>query len=249
MILQSINANAIHLSGDLSFSIFSILYQTSSTIFKSLVRIFFRESETYDKMVSANIIDFYGKPNYENPVKESKLSEVEHQKLGTSYLSCKLGDGTKLLVWDHSNYYENKEITQDQSNFPVDKKVQCYEVLKGTTSVVGVRFKDATGGEKKQYSLQLKLAQIGDVIIWSDESDQHALAGTVPRDGTKVTTALYVRDKKSGEYPVIGSIYYQYDSSKEKVVILDQEGWPRTQLKQVEDSPNNFTITLTSLKA
>lgn len=99
-------------------------------------------------MVAVNIVDFYGKANYDSLVKTTKLDDVEHQKLGTSYLSCKLGDGTKLLVWNHEDYSDKKELTSDQSNLPKDKSVQCYKVLKGTTHVVGIRFKDATGGEK-----------------------------------------------------------------------------------------------------
>ncbi|KAJ6150167.1 hypothetical protein N7471_001366 [Penicillium samsonianum] len=197
-------------------------------------------------MVAANTVDFYAKANYESPAKTANLREVEHQKLGTSYLSGKLGDGTKLLVWNHSDYSDSKELHSDQPNLPADKHVQCYQVLAGTTSVVRVRFKDATGGEKGQYSLLLKLAQIGDVTVWSDESDKYSIAGTIPRDGTKVTTALYVRDKKSGVYVVIGSIYFQWDNDKQKVVILDQEGWPKNQLKHEDDGDNNFTITLIS---
>jgi hypothetical protein len=197
-------------------------------------------------MVAASIVDFYSKANYDSLVKSAKTTEVEHQKLGTSYRSYKLGDGTKLLVWNHQDYSDKKELTSDQSNLPEEKSVQCYQVLKGTTSVVGVRFKDATGGEKGQYSLLLKLAQIGDVTVWSDMSDKYSIAGTVPRDGTLVTTALYVRDKKSGAYVAIGSIYFKWDNDKQKVVVLDQEGWPKKQLKHEDDGKNNFTITLIS---
>lgn len=199
-------------------------------------------------MVAANTVDFYAKANYESPVKTAKLNEVEHQTLGTSYLSGKLGDGTKLLVWNHKDYTDRTELPSDQPNLPVNEHVQCYQVLEGTTSVVGVRFKDATGGEKGQYSLLLKLAQIGDVTVWSDESDKYAIAGAVPRDGTLVTTALYVRDKKTGEYVAVGSIYFKWDNDKQHVVILDQEGWPKNQLKHEDDGDNSFTITLISTK-
>ncbi|RLL96993.1 hypothetical protein CFD26_103831 [Aspergillus turcosus] len=198
------------------------------------------------RMVAANTVDFYGKANYDSLMKAAKLDDVEHQVLGTSYRSCKLGDGTKLLVWNHEDYADSKELTSDQANLPEDPSVECCKVLKGTTSVVGVRFKDATGGEKGQYSLLLKLAQIGDVMSWSDMSDKYAIAGTVPRDGTLVTTALYVRDKKSGVYVATGSIYFQWDNVKNQVVILDQEGWPEKQLKHEDDGQNNFTITLIS---
>ena len=199
-------------------------------------------------MVAADTVEFYAKANYDSLVRTAKLNEVEHQKLGTSYLSGKLGDGTKLLVWNHRDYSDKKEFPSDQPNFPNDEHVQCYQVLKGTTSVVSVRFKDATGGEKGQYSLLLKLAQIGDVTLLSNESDKYAIAGTVPRDGTLVTTALYVRDLKTGEYVAIGSIYFKWDNDKQKVVVLDQEGWPQKQLKHEDDGNNNFTITLISTK-
>ncbi|KAE8164528.1 membrane binding-domain-containing protein [Aspergillus tamarii] len=199
-------------------------------------------------MVAANTVDFYSKSDYDTLAKTTQLNGVEHQKLGTSYLSCKLGDGTKLLVWNHEDYTDRKELTSDQSNFPKDKSVQCYQVLKGTSAVIGFRFKDATGGEKGQYSLLLKLANIGDVKVWSDESDKYALAGSVPRDGTLVTTALYVQDKNSGQFPVIGSIYFKWDKDKNKVVVEEQEGWPKKQLKHEDDGHNNFTITLISTK-
>lgn len=77
-------------------------------------------------------------------------------------------------------------------------------------------------------------------------SDKYVIAGTVPRDGTLVTTALYVRDKKSGGYVATGSIYFKWDNDKQKVVVLDQEGWPKKQLKVQDDGNNNFTITLIS---
>ncbi|KAI9927525.1 hypothetical protein ASPWEDRAFT_71944 [Aspergillus wentii DTO 134E9] len=200
-------------------------------------------------MADPNTVAFYSKANYVDLVKTSPLDEVEHQVLGTSYLSCHLGNGTKLLVWNHSNYYEQTEWTTDQSDIPKSSSVQCYQVLKGTTSVIGFRFKDATGAEPKAYSLLLKLAKIGDVTLLSDETDKYAIAGTMPRDGPPVTTALYVRDLKTGVYVVIGSIYFEWDSQNEKVVIIDQEGWPSKQLKHEEDGDNNFTITLISTEA
>jgi hypothetical protein len=199
-------------------------------------------------MAAPNTVEFYGKADYDSPVKTAQLGEVEHEKLGTGYLSCKLGDGTKLVVWNHSDSSDSKELTSDQTNFPKDKSVQCYQVIQGTSSVVGVRFKDTTGAENGHYSLLMKLAKIGDVTIMSNMSDEYTIAGVVPRDGTLVTTALYVRDKVSGAYVATGSIYFKWDNDQQKVVVVEQEGWPKKHLKQEDDGKDNFTITLFSTK-
>ncbi|KAF7590611.1 hypothetical protein BBP40_002606 [Aspergillus hancockii] len=197
-------------------------------------------------MVGPDTVDFYAKPNYEDLVKSAKLGEVEHQKLGTSYISSRLGDGTKLLVWNHRDYTEQKQWTSDQSSIPQSSSVQCYQLFKDTTSVIGFRFKDATGGGKKSISLQLNLVQIGNVKVLSDESDKYAIAGTMPRDRPPVTTAVYVRNEKTGVYIATRSIYFQWDKQNQKVVIKGQEGWPNKPLQHHDDGNNNFTITLIS---
>lgn len=178
-------------------------------------------------MVAANTVDFYPKPNYGGNVKTAKLEEVEHLALGTSYRSFHLGDGTKLSVWNHSDPYKHDQWAEDQSDIPESGPMQCYEVIQGTTSVVRIRFKDATGGKPKDFSLLLKLAKIGDITLYSDESDQYAIAGTVPRDGSLVTTGIYVRNESSKVYVCTGSAYFKWDNEKQKVVIVDEENWPK----------------------
>jgi hypothetical protein len=78
-------------------------------------------------------------------------------------------------------------------------------------------------------------------------SDKYAIAGTVLPDGTQVTKALHIRDKKSGVYVVIGSIYFKWDNDKQKVVILDQEGWPKQQINRKTHGQNLLRCLKTGL--
>lgn len=196
-------------------------------------------------MAAANTVDFFPEENYGGVAASSELSKVEHLVLNSKYFSYELGSGTKLLVWNHSNYYDQEEWTSSKPSIPSTSTKQCYQVLKGTTSVIGFRFKDITSAEPGSYSLTLNVANIGQVVLLSDESDQFAIAGTMPHDGPPVTTAVYVRDMKTGIYIAQGSVYFEWDSSQEKVVIADQTNWPK-QLEHEEEGDNNFTITLIS---
>ncbi|EAS29727.3 uncharacterized protein CIMG_08473 [Coccidioides immitis RS] len=194
-------------------------------------------------MVAVNTVEFYPEKDYGGAAVASELNKVEHLALGTKYLSYHLGSGTKLLVWNHSNYYDQEQWVSDKSSLPAGK--QCYKVLAGATRVIGFRFKDATGGAQKAYSLTLNIHDIGQVTLYSNESDQFAIAGTMPQDGPPVTTAVYVRDMRTGIYIVQGSIYFKWDSDRQKVVIADELNWPK-QLKHEEDGNDDFTITLIS---
>ncbi|KAE8391435.1 membrane binding-domain-containing protein [Aspergillus alliaceus] len=195
-------------------------------------------------MVAADTVEFYAKTNYEELKKTARLSELEHTVLGTSYRSCRLGDGTKLFVWNHTQPSTNAEWVKDQPDIPASGPMQCYQVLKGDTSVARVKFEDDTGGNPGDFTLILKLANIGDVNIPSKDG-KYAPAGVVPRDDSLVTTAVYVR-KRNGEYPVTGSLYFQWNKSTQKVEILEKDNWPKDKLKHQADSANNFTITLIS---
>lgn len=196
-------------------------------------------------MASPKTVSFYPEENYGGIVATSELNKVEHQALRSKYNSYKLGSGTKLLVWNHSNYYDQEEWTSDKSSIPSSSTKQCYQVLEGTTSVIGFRFKDTTGAEAKSYSLTLNASDIGQIVLLSNESDQFAIAGTMPQNGPPVTTAVYVRDMKTGVYIAQGSVYFQWDGAAGKVVIADQTNWPK-QLEHKEEGDSNFTITLIS---
>ena len=202
-------------------------------------------------MVAPNTVEFYSKPDYQDSAKTANLEDVEHYVLGVNYFSYHLGNGTKLLVWDHSNFYDNKIWEQDQQSLPKVSpgSMQCYQVLRGekhhASSVIGIRFKDATGGKPKAFLLILKLAKIGDVPLYSDESDKYAIGGTITQSGPPVTTAVYVRDETTKEYICNGSIFFKWDEENEKVAIGDTTNWPK-ELKITDDGKNNFTITLIS---
>lgn len=197
-------------------------------------------------MVAANTVDFYPKPNHGGDPKTSQLGEVEHLVLGTNFRSFHLGDGTKLSVWNHSDPYKEDQWIKDQSDIPDSSIMQCYQVIRSTSRVVRIRFKDATGGKPKDFSLKLKLAKIGDFTIYSNESDHYAIAGIVPADGSLVTTGVYVRNEHTGVYVCTGAVYFQWDEKKQKVVIVDGDNWPGKQLTHQDDGNNNFTITLIS---
>ncbi|KAF7585584.1 hypothetical protein BBP40_010631 [Aspergillus hancockii] len=195
-------------------------------------------------MVTADTVEFYAKPNYEELKKIAKLNEIEHTVLGTSYRSCRLGDGTKVWVWNHSDASNDDEWNKDQPDIPVSGPMQCYGVLQGTTSIARVKFDDSTGGNPGDYTLILKLANIGDAKL-SSKSGKYAPAGVVPRDGSLVTTAVYVQNLK-GEYPVTGSVYFKWNNDKQQVDIFEGDNWPKKQLSHKADSKNDFTITLIS---
>lgn len=84
---------------------------------------------------------------------------------------------------------------------------------------------------------------VGSVILYSNDGDEYRLVGMMPQDGPPVTTAMYIRDEKSGSYLSVGSVFFQWDPSTEGVKIVENDNWPK-QLKEEQKGPSSFLITL-----
>jgi hypothetical protein len=69
--------------------------------------------------------------------------------------------------------------------------------------------------------------------------------GTMPWEGSTVTTAVYVRNLKTGAYVATGSIYFALDPQEQKVVIKSEDNWPK-QLEHSQSGASDFIITLKS---
>ncbi|KAK2616519.1 hypothetical protein QQS21_000562 [Conoideocrella luteorostrata] len=200
-------------------------------------------------MAPAESVDFYSEENYKGNKTSCKVGEVQHLVLNTKYKSFQMGIGGGLLVWAENHPVPIVKWKESKGSFVgVEKQYECFEVLSTgdkPTFVIGVKFKDTTGAPTGQYQLLLKCANIGDVKLLSNELDKFSPVGTMPWGGSIVTTAIYVRDLKTGIYVAEGSIYFALDAQARKVVIKDETDFPK-QLEHSQSGASDFTITLKS---
>lgn len=200
-------------------------------------------------MTAPGNVELFTEENFKGEATAFPVGTMKHiitgGPLNKKFHSLRLGDGTKFLTWNHSDGYDTVEWPTKPSLEGTDY-YECFSVLKGDTHIIGVKFKDATGGSTGQYSLIVKCADLGTVTLQSNKDDKFSPVGSMPLDGHLVTTAIYVRDMKTGVYIATGSIYFALDE-KQNVKIDDETGFP-PQLKHEQEGASNFVITLISNK-
>ncbi|KID81950.1 Calcium-dependent cell adhesion molecule [Metarhizium guizhouense ARSEF 977] len=200
-------------------------------------------------MASAETVDFYSEENYKGTKTSCTVGQVQHLVLNTQYHSFQMGIGGGLLVWAENNPVPTVQWHSSKSSFlGEEKKYECFEVLatgEKPTFVIGVKFKDATKAPDGQYQLLVKCANLGEVKLLSNKLDKFTPVGTMPWEGSTVTTAVYVRNLKTGAYVATGSIYFALDPQEQKVVIKSEDNWPK-QLEHSQSGASDFIITLKS---
>lgn len=99
-----------------------------------------------------------------------------------------------------------------------------------------------------EYSLKLDAHDVGTILIKSNEDPlEWHLVGILPADGPAVTTAVFLRDEKTGVYLSVGSIYFKWNKDTKEANIVESEHFP-PQLKHKRKGPSAFEITLVDNK-
>jgi len=162
------------------------------------------------------------------------------------FKSVIVGPGAKVLAWQHANSTGHYAVlTGNNPDITSIGGLSRFKVLANDTRVIAFKFKDATGGEAKRYSLKVNAADVGEQLLYSNEDDEFKLVGTMPVSGPPVTTAIYLRDEQTGVYLATGSVYFQWNEGTKQVDIVSQENFP-AQLKHEREDASRFIITLTS---
>ncbi|KAK3952313.1 membrane binding-domain-containing protein [Pseudoneurospora amorphoporcata] len=168
--------------------------------------------------------------------------------LNDKYLSVAVGASAKVIAWQH--YNESgiyREWAESQADISDIGGLSRFTVVDNDTRAISFLFKDATGGADKQYSLKVDARDVGTVTLYSNSGDQYGLVGILPAGGPPVTTAIYVRDEKSGVYVAIGSVFFQWNEETKEVDVVENDNWPE-QLTQKRTGGSSFEITLVDNK-
>ncbi|KAK7749066.1 hypothetical protein SLS62_008461 [Diatrype stigma] len=145
-----------------------------------------------------------------------------------------------------------------------------FRVVDDDTHAIALRFvaaadadADAEVGEPR-YSLKVESADVGEKLLLSEEVDNNnssskisgaekfQLVGTIREDGAPVTTAVYVRDEKTGAYLAAGTVNFKWsaaggdgDGDGQVDVVEDDDNFPK-QLAIERAGPSRFVVTLVS---
>jgi hypothetical protein len=215
--------------------------------------------------------NFYSQKNFGGDEYPYKIGDDESVpgELNDKFFSVNVGGAAKVIAWQH--YSETgiyREWTGAVSDISDIGGLSRFKVVDSDTRAIAFIFNDATGGSNKQYSLKVNAADVGSVTVYSNEGDDYHLVGTMPSGGPPVTTAIYVRDEKSGGYIATGSVFFQWNSSTKRkclcvpspnstsltwgkklnlsskeVDIIENDNWPQ-QLKVERSGASNFAVTL-----
>ncbi|KAI0971468.1 membrane binding-domain-containing protein [Xylaria arbuscula] len=195
--------------------------------------------------------NFYDKANFEGASHNYALSSVTHlypKKIADVYHSVNVGLGAKVNCWHHLDYDGRHGVLEGEAATLVSiGDLTCFSVDKDDTHIIQFRFVDKTGGQPKDYSLTLNLAGIGKKILLSDDGPDFKLAGKINASEGIVTTAIYLRNEKTGVYLATGSIYFKWNSEKNEVDIDSEKFWPK-QLTHERQGQAKFLVTLVSNK-
>ncbi|TGJ87630.1 hypothetical protein E0Z10_g1124 [Xylaria hypoxylon] len=202
--------------------------------------------------VAEKSADFYDKQNFEGPIHHFALNAVSHlypKKIVDVYQSVNTGVGAKVHCWHHLDYDgRHAEIEGPNADLKAIADLTCFSIDKADTQVIQFNFVDKTGGNPKDYSLTLDLAGVGRKILYSNDGPDYKLAGIISPSAGTLTTAVYLRNEKSGVYLATGSIYFKWNAEKKEVDIDSEKFWPK-QLTHERQGPTKFLITLISNKA
>lgn len=200
--------------------------------------------------VDPNIAVFFQKTNYEGTGDPYPLGQDVSVpgSLNDKYLSVAVGASTKVIAWQHYNETGHyREWAESQSDISDIGGLSRFRVVDNDTRAISFIFKDATGGSDKQYSLKVDARDVGAVTLYSNDGDEYGLVGILPAGGPPVTTAIYVRDEKSGVYIAVGSVFFQWNSSNNEVDVVENENWPK-QLDTKRTGKSAFEVTLVDNK-
>ena len=173
--------------------------------------------------------------------------------LNDKYLSVAIGTSAKVIAWQHYNESGHyAEWTSSQSDISAIGGLSRFRVVDDSTRVISFLFKDGTGGEARQYSLKVDARDVGSVVLFSgaglggeEGKEEYAMVGVMPEGGPPVTTAVYVRDEKSGVYVAVGSVFFQWNEQRKEVDVVENENWPK-QLVAKRTGSSRFEVTLVS---
>ncbi|KAH8160633.1 hypothetical protein CIB48_g7612 [Xylaria polymorpha] len=193
--------------------------------------------------------EFFDMANFEGRNHLYSLNAVNHlypKKIVDVYHSLSTGLGTKVHCWHHlDSIGRHAELEGDYATLAAAGDLTCFSVDKDDTQVIQFNFVDKTGGKPKDYSLTLDLHGIGRKILYSNDGSDYKLAGKISPSSGPVTTAVFLRNEKTGVYLSTGSIYFVWNAEKKEVDIDSEKFWPK-QLKHERQGPTQFLITLVS---
>jgi|GEM_PF-2325714 len=162
------------------------------------------------------------------------------------FKSAIIGSAVKVLAWQHdSGVGDHEVLTGSNPDISFVGGLSRFKILPLATRIIAFKFKDATGGAARRYSLKVNAADVGERLLYSNEDDEFKLVGTMPEKGPSVTTAIYVRDEQTGSYLATGSVFFQWNAGTQQVDIVSQQNFP-AQLKHERADASSFILTLTS---
>lgn len=195
--------------------------------------------------------------------------------LHDKFHSLVVGSDAKVLAWQHSNASGAfAELTGDVASLaPFVGGLSRFKVVDDDVRAIAFRFVDGTstttttttkgGKEPKQYSLKVDAADVDEKILFSegsgaaaavdvdvdvdagDDGGDFQLVGILREDGPPVTTAVYVRDEKTGAYVAVGSVYFQWNAQDKQVDVVEDDNFPK-QLSIERAGVSTFVVTLVS---
>ncbi|KAK3391347.1 membrane binding-domain-containing protein [Sordaria brevicollis] len=201
--------------------------------------------------VDPNSAVFYQQKDFSGPGDSYPISPESVSvpgSLNDKYLSVAVGASAKVIAWQHYNEMGHyREWTDSQPDISDIEGLSRFRVVDDDTRAISFIFKDSTGGESKRYSLKVDARDVGAVTLYSNDGDEYALVGILPAGGPPVTTAVYVRDEKSGGYIAVGSVYFQWNESTGEVDVVENDNWPK-QLDAKRTGKSAFEVTLVDNK-
>ncbi|RYO74129.1 hypothetical protein DL766_005564 [Monosporascus sp. MC13-8B] len=195
---------------------------------------------------------FYEQENFGGTKYSYKIGEdvnLYPGKLNDKFNSAAVGSEAKVLAWQHDNASGNyAELVENTASLKFIGGLTRFKVVEDDTRAVAFKFRDATGGGQRQYSLKIDAADVGAITLYApDDADDGKwnLVGTIREEGPPVTTAVYIRDERSGVYIAVGSVFFQWNTSTKQVDIAENDNFPK-QLSIERADASKFLVTLTS---
>ncbi|RYP56397.1 hypothetical protein DL770_010837 [Monosporascus sp. CRB-9-2] len=195
---------------------------------------------------------FYTEENYGGSKNSYKIGEdinLYPGSLNDKFNSVAVGSEAKVLAWQHDNASGNyAELTGDTASLKSIGGLSRFKVVEDDTRAIAFKFRDATGGGQRQYSLKIDAADVGAITLYApDDADdgEWNLVGTIREAGPPVTTAVYIRDERSGVYVAVGSVFFQWNSGSKQVDVVENDNFPK-QLSIERADASKFVATLTS---
>ncbi|WP_017599593.1 beta/gamma crystallin domain-containing protein [Nocardiopsis lucentensis] len=199
--------------------------------------------------MSDNEVIFYEELNYGGASHPYKLGDdinLGNTSLNDKFTSVKVGAKVKVVAWQHydqTGVYREWDV--DQPDITDIGGLTRFRVVKSGTLPIAVRLEDLTGQEKHHYSMKVDSHDVGTAKVYSGGAG-YGLVGLMPEAGPPVTTAIYVRDEKSGVYVATGSIYFTWDGETKSIRIDNAENFPKN-MEHQRERRNEFTCQLKSV--